>query len=43
MFQHIIHYNKNMEKMMIEMSTFKLQKQHEFEKLELTQKCQYAV
>jgi hypothetical protein len=42
MSQHIAHYNKNMEKMMIEMLTLKLQQQHEVEKLELIKRCQYA-
>jgi hypothetical protein len=42
MFEHITHYNKNMEKMMIGMLALKLQ-QHEVEKLELTERCQYAI
>ncbi len=29
MFQHIAHYNKNMEQMMVELLRLKLQQQHE--------------
>jgi hypothetical protein len=43
MFQHVAHYNKNMEKMMLEMLTFKLQQKHEVEKFELIEKCQYVI
>ncbi len=43
MFQHITHYNKNMEQIIVELLMLKFQQQHEGKKLELGTICKFVI